>query len=60
MTPHHLIFGECDAEADARSLAEAEADIAAGRLIPNEEVMKWVLTWGTPEEGPPPESWGLD
>ncbi|MCG2663844.1 antitoxin [Brevundimonas sp.] len=54
------IFSQPDPEADARSLEEAEADFAAGRVVPHEEVSKWLLTWGTPEEGPPPESWGLD
>jgi len=58
--PDPSIFSDHDEEADARSLAEAEADIAAGRLIPHAEVVKWLLTWGTPEEGPPPASWNLD
>lgn len=54
------IFSYADPDADERSLAEAEADVAAGRLIPHEEVSKWLLTWGTPEETPPPASWRLD
>ncbi|GLK50287.1 antitoxin RelB2 [Brevundimonas intermedia] len=58
--PEPSIFNPPDAEADERSLAEAEADFAAGRVVPHEEVSKWLLTWGTPEEGPPPASWGLD
>ncbi|MES2095834.1 MAG: antitoxin [Pseudomonadota bacterium] len=44
---------EQEAEADRR----AEADIAAGRFVPHEEVVKWLKTWGTPEEGPPPAEW---
>ena len=42
-----------EAEADAR----AEADIAAGRVVPHEKVVAWLKTWGTPEEGPPPSEW---
>ena len=26
----------------------------AGRTVPFEEVRRWVLSWGTPEELPPP------
>jgi len=44
-------------EEEAASFARAEADIAAGRVIPHEEVAKWLKTWGTPEEGPPPAEW---
>jgi len=58
-SPERSIF-ELDDEEDERRMAEGEADIAAGRVIPHEEVRKWLLTWGTPEEGPPPAEWGLD
>lgn len=54
------MFSDDDAEADAQSLAEAEADVLAGRVIPHEEVAKWLLTWGTPDETPPPASWNID
>jgi predicted transcriptional regulator len=50
------LFGSDPAEEEA-ALRRAEADIAAGRLVPHEEVAKWLRTWGTPESGPPPESW---
>ncbi|MFZ5669497.1 MAG: antitoxin [Pseudomonadota bacterium] len=39
------------------ALREAEADADAGRVIPHEEVAKWLETWGTPDEGPPPKWW---
>ena len=55
--PERPIFDERDEANDAARLAEAEADIAAGRLISNGELMAWVKTWGMPDEGPPPESW---
>ena len=44
-------------EAEAAADAEAEADIAAGRLIPHEEVAAWLKTWGTPDYRPMPRSW---
>ena len=50
-------LGEVDAKADALRLAEAEADIAAGRLIAHEDVAEWLKTWGAPDEKPAPESW---
>lgn len=34
------IFDDIDEE--ARALAEAEADVAAGRVMPHEEVAKWL------------------
>ena len=33
---------------------EAEADVAAGRVVPHEEVAKWLLSWGTADELPCP------
>lgn len=39
------------------ALLEAEADVAAGRVVPHEEVAKWLATWGTPDEKPMPKSW---
>ena len=53
------LFDEVDEEFEAVADAEAEADIAAGRVVPHEEVVKWLQTWGAPEEGPPPKSWNL-
>jgi predicted transcriptional regulator len=56
MKPETSIF-EQDDEADARRHAEALADIAAGRLIPNDEITAWLESWGTPAEKPAPASW---
>lgn len=39
------------------SLLKAEADADAGRVVPHSEVAKWLATWGTSDEGPPPKSW---
>jgi len=48
---------DIDPKADALRLAAAEADIAAGRLVPNDEVVKWLETWGKLDEAPAPKSW---
>ena len=37
--------------------AKARASVAAGHVVSHEEVAKWLRTWGTPEEGPPPREW---
>ena len=49
------IFDEIDEEGEERALAEAEADVAAGRVVPHEEVVKWLKSWGTPNELPRPK-----
>lgn len=58
--PEPSIFDVVDEAADAERAARAEADLAAGRVVPHSEVAKWLATWGTPDEGPPPKAWGLD
>ncbi len=49
------LFDQVDEAAEAEALAEAEADIAAGRTISHERVVEWVRSWGTDHELPPPE-----
>ncbi len=58
--PRHPLLpppGMTEDEWDALRDAQADADIAAGRLIPHEKVMEWVAKWGTPEETPIPPEW---
>jgi predicted transcriptional regulator len=58
--PEPSIFdqmGQPDPDADARRLAAAEADIAAGRTVANAKVIEWLKTWGTPNRKPAPFSW---
>lgn len=58
--PRHPLLppeGMTQEEWDAISDARADADIAAGRGVPHEEVVKWLRTWGTPEEKPAPPEW---
>ena len=49
------IFDTLDEEAEEKALAEAEADAAAGRYIPFDEVRRWLRTWGKSKKVPPPK-----
>jgi predicted transcriptional regulator len=49
------IFDEVDQAFEDAADAEAEADIAAGRVISHEAMKAWLLSWGTANELPPPE-----
>jgi predicted transcriptional regulator len=58
--PEPSLFDEMEAfdpEADARRMAVAEADVAAGRTVSNSRVMAWLKTWGTGSRAPAPLSW---
>jgi predicted transcriptional regulator len=54
MAKTKTISGEIDQDAEARAIAEAEADVAAGRVVPHGQVVKWLRSWGTPDELPRP------
>lgn len=45
---------EHDEKSEARLDAEAEAAYAAGRVVPHAKVVKWLESWGTPNELPRP------
>jgi predicted transcriptional regulator len=45
-----------DAAAEARLDAEAEADVAAGRVVPQERVRAWLAKLAKGERVPPPEA----
>lgn len=58
--PRHPLLppeGMSDAEWDAIRDAQADADIAAGRLIPHEMVKEWARKLGTPHQMPMPREW---
>ena len=55
MKPEPAIFDVPDEEHDARRLAEALADVAAGRVISHKAMKAWLLSWGAPDELPPPQ-----
>ena len=58
MNAERDIFDRLDqSDADALADAEADADAAAGRVVDNAEVVKWLAKWGTPEETPAPPEW---
>ena len=40
---------------DEQATAEGLADIKAGRVISHEAVKRWLLSWGTENELPPPK-----
>jgi predicted transcriptional regulator len=49
------LFDDIDQEAEAAADARAEADFAAGRVISHKVMRAWLLSWGKPEELPPPK-----
>jgi predicted transcriptional regulator len=52
MAKTKTIFEEIDEDAEARAIAEA--DIEAGRVVPHEDVVRWLRSWGTFDELPCP------
>jgi predicted transcriptional regulator len=54
--PRSVFDLAADPETEARLDAEAEADIAAGRVIPHERVRTWLGQLARGEKVPPPES----
>ena len=55
--PEPDIFDELEDEADLLAEAEADADVAAGRVVPHERVKDWLKSLGTPNQLPTPYSW---
>jgi predicted transcriptional regulator len=47
---------EPDADHEARLDAEAEADYAAGRVVPHELVVEWLTKLAKGERVPPPRA----
>jgi predicted transcriptional regulator len=48
------VFEEIDKDAEAQAITEAEADVAADRVVPHEDVVEWLESWGTANELPCP------
>lgn len=58
MTAERAIFDRPDEDdADALADAEADADLAAGRVVDHAEVAAWLAKWGTAAETPAPAEW---
>lgn len=49
------IFDEIDEAHEAAADARAEADIAAGRVVSNEAVKRWLASWGHGKRLPRPQ-----
>lgn len=54
--PDH-VTDDAEREAKRRAIAEARADVAAGRVISHADMCTWLDLWGTPNELPPPSAW---
>jgi predicted transcriptional regulator len=50
------IFDEIDEDAEATAIANARAEIAAGKGVSHEAAIAWLKSWGTPSELPRPKS----
>jgi predicted transcriptional regulator len=50
------ILEEVDTAAEARAIEQAEADVAAGRIVPHSAVVEWLKSWGTADELPCPKA----
>jgi predicted transcriptional regulator len=48
------VFDQIDPEAEARAIAEAEAELDAGKGVPHEKVREWLLKLARGEVTPPP------
>jgi predicted transcriptional regulator len=55
MKPEPSIFEDADSAADERADAEGLADLDAGRVVSHDAVKTWLLSWGSPNELPPPK-----
>lgn len=52
-----LVPADAEREAKGRAVAEGRADVAAGRVIRHDDMKRWLRSWGTPDELPPPSTW---
>ncbi|MGQ0558718.1 MAG: hypothetical protein ACT4OE_03915 [Sphingosinicella sp.] len=50
------VFDSPDAEAEAQADARAETDIAAGRVVSDGAVRKWLRSWGRGKPIPRPQA----
>lgn len=56
MNTAESIFDQVDEERLSRAIAEAQADVAAGRVVPHAVVAEWLLKLAAGERPPPPYS----
>lgn len=48
---------EDERDAKRRAIAEGRADVAAGKVVSHHDMIRWLRSWGTPDELPPPSRW---
>jgi predicted transcriptional regulator len=48
------LFDDIDEAAEVAADARADADLEGGRVITHAAMKAWLLSWGTPDELPPP------
>ncbi|HEY0303003.1 MAG TPA: CopG family transcriptional regulator [Rhizomicrobium sp.] len=53
--PEVSVFEPADDAAEEKALAAAEAEVDAGRFISHKAMRRWLLSWGKPNELPPPK-----
>jgi hypothetical protein len=51
-----ISHSQSDEAEEARLDADAQADYASGRVVPHSDVVKWLKSWGKPNELPCPTS----
>lgn len=52
--PDFDLFEDFDEAEEERAMAEAEQAIREGRVISNEAMLRWIRSWNTADELPPP------
>jgi predicted transcriptional regulator len=50
------IFDDIDEADDAAAITEARAEIAEGQFVSHDAAKAWLLSWGSPNELPPPKA----
>lgn len=53
--PEASVFDPAEDAVEEKALAEAEAEIAAGKFISHDAMRRWLLSWGKADELPPPK-----
>lgn len=54
MTAPESLFDILDEDEEERALREARLDVAAGRIVSHDEMVRWLESWGDEAELPCP------
>lgn len=52
---HEIVLDEIEDPELREAIERGLADIEAGRVVSHEEVVRWLQSWGTDHELPPPK-----